>query len=148
MRKVKLMTELERQVGYENEYGILFGDIYYLWYQGINVLFYVCRHSAKRVCLYELAKKKIKYEGELVEVLCWDLPPTKSPNIITQKNCCNKSQFWVDVKDYDHIYIPIDSSMPIYHKVKRPKEGLFEAIRVCDEERKNIFSYYWKIYKV
>lgn len=137
---------LEYQIGPENKYGIIFGDIFYFYYQGINVFFYVVRHNSTQVCLIEIAKKKIKYNGKTVEVLCPGFKPTRSPNVITHENCEQKSTFWVTIKDEEHIFIPITSDMPIYKKVKYPMMGDFIACKIPDEEKaKGLLNFYWEI---
>lgn len=147
MKRIKFIDDVDLEIGFENDYEIIFGDIFYFCYQGINVFFYVCKTTTTQVCLYELAKKKIKYEGKTVNILCPGLKPTKSPNIITHNNCCCKSQFWVNVADKNHIIIPIESDMPIYHKVDFPCLGYFEATKIPDEEKSNgVLNYYWEIY--
>lgn len=147
MKRIKFIDDVDLEIGFENEYGIIFGDIFYFYYQGINVFFYVCKTNSTQVCLYELAKKKIKYEGKTVNILCPGLKPTKSPNIITENNCCCKSQFWVNVKDENHIIIPIENDMPIYHKVDYPYLGYFEATKIPNNEKQNgVLNYYWDIY--
>lgn len=147
MKKIKLdLDDLERSQCLDNEYGIVFGDIFFLRYQDINVFFYVCGTTSSQVRLYELAKKKRRINGKTVNTLCCGLKPTQSPNIITENNCWHKSTFWVNIKDDEHIFIPIESNMPIYHKTKYPYLGDFEAIKLTDEEKQNgVLNYYWEI---
>lgn len=139
------MDSLELQIGTENDYGIIFGDIFYLQFCHINVFFYVCKTTSKQVCIYELAKKKIKRHGRTVEVLCPGLKPTQSPNIITENNCCSKSTFWVDVKDENHIWIPITSNMPFSRKSNVLFFGEKEAIKLTEEKEKGVLNYYWEV---
>lgn len=142
---------LIRQIGTENDYGICFGDIFYLRYCDINVFFYVCKTSSKQVCVYELEKKRIKNNGIIVEILDRKLKGSKKPLIITENNCSTKSDFWVDVKDKEHIWIPIYSELPIYSKAFEmakdyiPTIGDFEAIKIVDENKIGILNYYWEV---
>lgn len=139
--------DLEFKIGPENKHGIIFGDIFYFYYQGINVFFYVVKTTSEQVCIYELAKKKIKIKGKTVNILCPGLKPTKAPNVVTERNSWRKTTFWVTVKDKDHILIPITKDMPIYKKVLFPMIGHFEAVKVPDEEKENgVLNYYWEIY--
>lgn len=147
MKRVKLeLDSLEKNLCFENEYGIGFGDIFVMWYQGIYVFFYVCRSLAEQVCVFELANKRRIIKGKKVQILCPGLKPTRSPKIITKGNCWYKSMFWVTIKDSDHIIIPIDNTMPIYHKVKYPYLGYCEATKIPDEEKANgVLNYYWEL---
>lgn len=138
-----------RQVGTDNDYGISFGDLFYLRYCGLNIVFYVCKTTSTQVCLFELAKKKIKYQGRTVEVLCRGLPGTQSPLIVTEDNCYSKSHFWVDVKDEEHIWIPINKDMPICERARKkgyiPKVGEFEAYKMTEEKKNGVLNYYMEL---
>ena len=148
MERVKLeLDDLEKNLCFDNNFGVSFGDIFFISRKGINVFFYVCRTTATQVCLFELAKKKIKVNGKTVNVLCPNLPPTRSPNVITKNNCWYKSNFWVDVKDEETILIPVTKDMPLYHKVTPPILGYFEATKISEEEKNNgVLNYYWDIF--
>ena len=147
------MDDLELQIGIENKYGVEFGDYFYFWYYGINVIFFVCRTTSYKACLYELAKRKIKRGNKTVEALCDGLKPTKAPVIITENNCWSKSNFWVDIKDKEHIYIPINEQMPIYKKALKMNPdiilplGEFTAIKLSEEKENGILNYYWDLIK-
>ena len=144
------LDDLTIQIGSENVDGALFGDVYYLNYHGINVFFYVCRTSMFKVCIFELSKKKIKYEGKTVDVLCDGLKPTKSPKVILDNNCCYKSDFWVSTTKDGAIEIFIDSSLPLYKQaikegVEFPETGPVYAYKLKEELENGILNYYWDI---
>ena len=148
MKKIKLdLDNLERNICFENEYGIGYGDIFIMNYQGINVFFFVCRSLAEQVCVYELAKKKRRFGNLKVNKLCPGLKPTQSPNVITQNNCGYKSNFWVPILDKDNIIIPITKEMPIAYKTGCLYDTFCIATKIPEEEKANgVLNYYWDIY--
>lgn len=132
----------------ENVDGVKFGDIFYLNYYGINVFFYVCGTDHHRARIFELAKKRIKYEGKSVEVLTSKLAPTTSPKVVLEHNSWTKSNFWVDTNKEGQIYIPVNDG-PLLHKalklgVEYPLTGEYRAIPLNNN---NILEYYWELPK-
>ena len=140
-----------RQYGTDNDYDIRFGDIFYLKYCGINVFFCVCKTSSAQCCIFELAKKTIKYEGKKVEVLCGEYKGSKKPLVVTEDNCYTKSRFWVYAKNKDVIWIPITSDLPLYKKACEqakdfiPRLGDIPAIKLEEEKKNGILNYYWEV---
>ena len=145
------MDDLDYKAGLLNEYGIIFGDIFYLRYCGINVFFCVCKTTTTQCCIFELAKKRIKYKGKIVEVLYGEYKGAKKPLVVTEDNCYSKSNFWVDMKNENEIWIPITTDLPLYkcacEKAKDyiPKLGEFEAVKLTEEKANGILNYYWEV---
>lgn len=151
MKRIKMddifEDELDYKIGPPNDCGIEFGDIFFISRPGINVFFFVCRTTYTQVCLFELANKKIKYQGKTVNILCDGLKPTQSPKIITHNNCWYKSRFWVESQDADSIIVPIEKDMPICKKINYPLCGYLIASKITEEEKQNgVLNYYWDIY--
>lgn len=154
MQKRKLnLDEYDKDIGIENLSGIMFGQVFYLNYYGINVFLYVCGQDSNRVRVFELAKSKIKnQEGELVEVIKPGLKPAKNPLIVTGRNGWTVSNFWLETgidkeTGIKVLYVPIRMYDPIYKKalelgVEYPDFGEIKAEYVKEPER-----YYWEMPK-
>lgn len=137
---------LVRELGEDNEDGIIYGDIFYLCYYGINVFLKVCRTSPKQVAVYELAKKKLKGNKEGII-----LKPTKAPVLVADNNCPSKSNFWARTRtERGNIYIDVD--VP-YNSllVKRAHDMGFPLVKLCvsaihikEEQENGVLNYYWK----
>lgn len=145
------MDELDLEIGTENKNGIIFGDCFYLLYCGINVFFYVCKTNKDNACVYELAKKRIKYEGKTVEILCNNFRPTKNPVVVLDNNCYTKSEYWVPTTEDGCILIPVSAGDPLYEKaieemgVEFPPTGEFKAIPLTEERKNGLMCYYWDV---
>ena len=137
------------QIGTENVDGILFGDVFYLNYHGINIFLYVCRTSYFQVAVYELGTKKIKYENKQVEIIN-NMKPARKPLIVTEDNCWTKSRFWVDTTKDHELIIPINSDTPAYKEaikmgIEFPETGLFKAIWLETEQKEGLGRFYWDV---
>lgn len=146
------MEEIDLEIGTENENGIIFGDCFYLNYYGINVFFYVCKTNKDSACVYELAKKRVKYEGRTVEILCNNLVATKSPLVVLENNCYTKSNFWVSTTKDKCLIIPVEYLSPLYKKaleqgVEFPATGEFKALMLEEEKKKGFLRFYWEVTK-
>ena len=144
---VLLQEDFDADYCIENVDGIEFGDILYLNYYGINVFFYVCGVDHHQVRLFELAKKRLKMNGESIEVLAPGLKPTTVPKIVLENNCWTKSEYWARTTSDQKVEIPIWDGPLIYNAIKlgieNPVPGYAYAILIDKEERKDIFKYYW-----
>ena len=151
---MKRFSDLEDNLvfltGIENKDGIDYGEIFYLNYYDTNIFLKVCKTDVNRVCVYELATKKYKAEGELRECLSTgsstDLSPSRKPLLITENNCPSKSQFWVET-EVGAIHVPIPDMCPLYrtkllqglHPIKTAR-----AVSLKEEMKVGILNYYWE----
>lgn len=127
-----------------NLHDIIYGDIFYFKYYGINVFLYVCDTDYDHVYVYELAKKKIKYKGETVDVLCPGLKRTRSPKLVNKDA---EKYYWLE-SDYDGIWVNIQYMSPLYKEAMKkgfeyPDFGTVKAIKLEEEREKGILNYYW-----
>ena len=145
-----MIDELTLQIGSENLDEVLFGDLFYLNYYGVNVFFYVCRTSLYQVAIYEIKKKRIKYENQIVEIIDSDLKPSHKPLVVTENNCWTKSRFWVNTTHEKKLLIPININTPVYKEAIKqgtefPETGYFEAVWLEEEQKKGVANYYWNV---
>lgn len=129
----------------ENVDGVKFGDVFYLNYYNINVFFYVCRTGVDQVAIFELAKKKVLYNNEKVEVLAPGLKPARNPLVVIKNNCWTKSEFYVRTTKDKELIIPVAFRSPLYLAAielgnEFPTTGNFRAFLV-----KDCYAYFGKI---
>lgn len=139
----------------ENEDKVMIGDCFCLHYYNVNVFFYVCKIiGAHHVVIYELAKKTIEYEGEVVNVMCSDYRATVAPVIVEGPNSFTKSEFCVETRLLGNgpvLCIPVKYTSVLYEKVSKyieaPKTGIFHAYSLKTEVQNGLRNYFWTIGK-
>lgn len=150
-----LQADFDADYDLDNVDGVMFGDIYYLNYYGINVFFYVCRIDHHRVAVFELAKKKAKLPktGECVEFIHPKLKPARSPLVVLENNCWTKSNFWVDTNKEKQLIIPVAFLSPLYNcaldlGIELPMSGEYCAVPLTKEQDEGtLFTFYWDVPK-
>ena len=141
--------EIIQECGVDNVHGVEYGDIYYLNYYGINVFFKVCKTEPKRVCVFELQKRRVHVEGQedVKEALGLNLWAAKDPLIVTKNNSEAKSKFWVNSDKDKVIWFFIDNTYPIYELAYdlglNPEFGFFGAESCASFQNNGICRYYW-----
>ena len=149
-----MLDELILEIGSENKDGIIFGDCFYLNYYGINVFLYVCKTTSYQACVFELAKKRMRYNGKMVEVLSRNLKPTKAPLLVLENNCFSKSEYWLDTTSDNSsdkcLLVPVHAYDPLYKKaldagVEIPETGIFKAICLEKEREIGLGRFYWEV---
>ena len=136
----------------ENVDGVMIGDCFCLHYYNINVFFYVSKIDTYEVAVYELAKRTIKYNGQLVDVLCPNYKATSMPLVVEGSNCFSKTKFYVKtgtVQKFGTVLkIPIKYTSRIYEKVSNsvpfPETGLFYAFALKEETENGLRKYFWE----
>ena len=134
------LDELDLSIGFENKNGVLYGEVYYLDYYGQNIFFAVSKSGTYQVCVYELAKKRIKKQGKEVEIICRGRKQSKKPLVFG-------TETWVETEEKS-LLIPINIHTPVYRHVTSyvefPATGTFKAICLEEEMRNGILNYYWE----
>ena len=141
--------DFELEIGPDNVDGVEYNSYYYLDYYGVNVFFCVCKTDRFRVCIYELAKKQVKVNGEICDALCKGLKPNKNPLVVKENNCPTKSKFWVQSTKEGNLLIPIPLCSTLYNeavKAGTPYPNYGYGIATCIDQltEKGLLRYYWE----
>lgn len=135
-------------IGVSNDDDVLFGDIFYLSYCGINVFLKVCRTNKKAVCVYELSKRRLKGHRETISSRA-----SKNPLLVMENNTWTKSNFWVetgiDKNNEKFIKIQMDTNSKLFKKVVELGYVLppvLIAYWMKEEQEKGIANFYWEDY--
>ena len=143
-----MLDKLERQIGFENEHGAMYGQIYYLDFHGINLFFFGCRTAARHISLFELEKKRIQQEGKTVEIIHPRLKPARKPLLIEDNNCEYKTNYWAETGK-ECVYVTVYADSPLFKQAyedgKEPMPGTYKAVWLKEEQEKGIANYYWDI---
>ena len=125
---------------YMTDTGILICDLYLLSYEGLKVIFQVCKTTPKTVCLIELATKKYKDGYTLTK----KYRPSKQPLVVVKDNVFSRSAYEVSAMRIDKkLPIRIDLRSKLFWEATKytryPKRGIFFAVPFLNHR-----NTYWK----
>ena len=145
MKKSVLIRDIKEE---KNEDNVWFGDIFWLSYYGINVIFCVSRTTKKAVTVYELAKRQYRYKEGLFDVVTGRLKAASKP-LVVERNSATYSDLWCQThteRDYKYILVPVEEDSKLYIKalekgIDEPETGMLKAYWVGDSQQNNITNF-------
>lgn len=125
---------------YMTDTGILITDLYILTYEGLRVIFQVCKTTPRSVFLIELATKRYKDGYTLTK----KYRPSKTPLIVVENNVFSRSTYEVPaIREDKKLPIRITLSSKIFWEASKytcfPKRGIFYAVPFKDHR-----DTYWR----